>query len=229
MAPNLPQSASLLSLQSLDLSQHFGQPSKYQPLSSSTISEEEAAAVVSCEAIVANLLAQADLQDCDFFPDAATVRPADQECKSAEELESYWYMPSEKPEYFSAKHLESMAVKDAHRRSSSQIQGPQSQDLDEAVANYWDWSVRERAEVQKSLEHKERIQRLLSSKNIEEQEVRSQASQVQTTTTTNVIHSSQKASDDYFFQPSQDENKATQNYKTLEEDEAREAEQYWDW
>mmetsp|Transcript_3573 Transcript_3573/g.4142 ORF Transcript_3573/g.4142 Transcript_3573/m.4142 type:complete len:228 (-) Transcript_3573:129-812(-) len=227
MAPNLPESASLLSLQSLDLSQHFGFNSKYQPLSSSTIGKEEAAAAVSCNAIVSNLLAEADLQDCDFFPDAPTVRRADQECKSAEEVESYWYMPSEKPEYFSASHLESMAVKDAHRRSSSQTQGPQSQDLDEAVASYWDWSVRERAEAEKSLEHKERVLRLLSSGNIAEQEVRSHASQVQTKK--NIIYSNQQASDDYFFQPSQDENKAAQNYKTLEEDEAREAEQYWDW
>lgn len=225
MAPNLPESASF---HSLDLSQHFGLTSKYQPLATQPLGEEEAAVAVSCDTIVANLLTEADLQECDFFQDTTVVRRAsNEECKTADELESYWYMPSEKPDYFSAKQLASMAVKDAHRRNQQSSQSPQSQELDEAVADYWDWSSRERAAAKKLLEQKERNQQMLSCKNIAAQEAQ-QARQT-ATTKTNVIRSSQTASDDYFYQPSHDETKATQNYQTLEEDEAREVECYWDW
>jgi len=135
MAPNLPESTSF---HSLDLSQHFDASSKFLPSKFNTSTsfasktngrvedEIEARDVVSCDNIVANLLAQKE-SNSNFIEDSI-VRPVlTEESKVAEE--SYWNNPPvsfdethSKRDYFSSDFLEKMLMKDVKRRRNIQTE-----------------------------------------------------------------------------------------------------------
>lgn len=219
MAPNLHESASFASL---DLSQHFELNSKYQPLVAPRLGRDEATRAVSCDTIVANLIDTAHFNEFNMDTADEIAEEEFHECND------YWYMPASKSDYFSESHVSEMLVKDANRRNAkTQFEPPT---IDAAVADYWDWSTDEKARAQKQLELRQKLQQLLSIRSISSQEVSCKHA------TANVVHAAstrceeaQCSSDDYFYTPSQNEEKAKTNYDLLAKDEAKEMECYWDW
>jgi len=234
MAPNLHESASFASL---DLSQHFELNSKYQPLVAPRLGRDEATRAVSCDTIVANLIDTAHFNefnmDMDMGMDAAN-EIAEEEFH---ESNDYWYMPAHdasKSDYFSESHVSEMLLKDANRRNAkTQFEPPT---LDAAVADYWDWSIAEKARAQKHLELRQKLQQLLSIQSISSQEVNScKHAHATASASASVVHAAsthceeaQCSSDDYFYTPSQNEEKAQTNYDLLAKEEAQEMECYWD-
>jgi len=237
MAPNLHESASFASL---DLSQHFELNSKYQPLVAPRLGRDEATRAVSCDTIVANLIDTAHFNEFNMDMGMGMGMDMDAANEIAEEefhqCNDYWYMPAQldasKSDYFSESHVSEMLLKDANRRNAkTQFEPPT---LDAAVADYWDWSIAEKARAQKHLELRQKLQQLLSIQSISSQEVVS-CKHAHATATASVVHAAsthceeaQCSSDDYFYTPSQNEEKAQTNYDLLAKEEAQEMECYWD-
>jgi len=205
MAPNRQELGE--SLHSLNLSLHFQTTTKYPPLIPAPLTTEEATFAVSCDTIVANLLADAQ----------STHRHNHVATETRGEDEDYWNMPADEDvDYFSAAHVEAMLVKDADRRESANLaSSPEARDAATVSVSYWDWSendVEEEPAYKRPLIDdilmEECICQILSCDNVAAQESRYHSTKKATPTVSSTPCNSMHASHDYYYFPSDEGNEA---------------------